>query len=107
VVSLTRSSVISVSIVTADWSMPPIEFHHRLDRVIRSRAQQRSRLIRQIADREGRSQMSKAPRFALGLAIVALGFVLIATVSTVAGMVAIVIGVLVMPWFPGMGMGDS
>ncbi len=51
--------------------------------------------------------MAKAPRFALGLAIVALGFVLVATVSTVAGIVAIVIGVLVMPWFPGMGMGDS
>jgi hypothetical protein len=35
-VSVTRSTVISVSIVTADWSMPAIEFHHRLDRRVLS-----------------------------------------------------------------------
>jgi hypothetical protein len=41
--------------------------------------------------------MSKAARFAVGIAIVAVGFVLVATVSTVAGIVVIVLGALVMP----------
>jgi hypothetical protein len=47
--------------------------------------------------------MSKGARFAVALAIVAIGFVLIAAVSTVAGLVVIAIGVIAMPWFPGMG----
>jgi hypothetical protein len=47
--------------------------------------------------------MSKGARFALGLGIIAAGVALLAAVSTIAGAVVIAIGVLVMPWFPGMG----
>jgi hypothetical protein len=47
--------------------------------------------------------MSKGARFALGLVIILVGVGLIAAVSTIVGAVVIALGVIVMPWFPGMG----
>jgi hypothetical protein len=50
--------------------------------------------------------MSKGARFAVGIAIVAVGFVLIATVSMVVGIAVVVLGAFVMPWYAGMGVGS-
>ena len=47
--------------------------------------------------------MSKGARWAVAIVLVALGTVLIGAVGTVPGAVVILVGVLFIPWFPGMG----
>jgi hypothetical protein len=49
--------------------------------------------------------MSKRARFALALVLLAAGVAVATTVSTVVGIVVVVVGAAVMPWFPGMGAG--
>jgi TRAP-type mannitol/chloroaromatic compound transport system permease large subunit len=48
--------------------------------------------------------VSRGVRFLISLAIIAVGVVLL-SVSTLIGAVVIGVGVIAMPWFPGMGAG--
>jgi hypothetical protein len=49
----------------------------------------------------------KSARLALGIALIAGGFALTLLVDVIAGIAAIVLGALVMPWYPGMGAGGD
>ena len=49
--------------------------------------------------------VSKGARWLIGLALIALGAVLLAAVGTVPGVILVAIGTLTIPWFPGMGAG--
>lgn len=49
--------------------------------------------------------MSKAGRVVAALGLLAAGVASIMLVSTVAGIALVVVGTLVMPWYPGMGAG--
>jgi hypothetical protein len=49
--------------------------------------------------------MSTTARWFAGIVLLALGAVLLGAVGTVPGIVVFVIGMLVLPWHPGMGGG--
>ena len=44
-------------------------------------------------------------RWLIGLAVMALAAVVLAAVGTVPGIILVVIGTAIIPWFPGMGSG--
>jgi fatty acid desaturase len=47
--------------------------------------------------------MSKGTRWMLAIVLLALGALLFGVVGPVPGVIVMVLGVLVMPWFAGMG----